>query len=256
MANVEKKQNVEGFQQLIKGKSLVFFNYQGFSVKDFDELRGVLRADGGTVRVMKNTLASCALNLENISVQESWLKGMVATAISDGESFSSSAKKLFEIEKEEKVVILGGLYAGELIEAADVRLYGSMPSQNELYQLLVGSLQTPLMQLVSVLEEIAKQQESTSEEAGSKSSDADGARASKTAALPETKTETKASQEAGSKSSDASTSSKTAALPETKTETEASQGAGSGSGAKGSDADGARASKTAALPETKTETES
>ena len=61
MASEKKKQQVARFTELLNGKSLIFFNYQGISVTDLTAIRNKMREEGGLVKVIKKNLLKLSL---------------------------------------------------------------------------------------------------------------------------------------------------------------------------------------------------
>ncbi len=154
-----KKEKVEDLKKQIVGKSLVFVDYEGITVEEISELRGKLREDGSTLKVVKNTLLKRTMEESKISVADNFFKGMMAAVISDNDKFINSSKSVRGVEKLEKIKIKGGFFEGEVIDEAKVRKFASLFSKEEFHGILVGCLSGIVANLVYVLDDIHKQKQ-------------------------------------------------------------------------------------------------
>lgn len=159
MSKEKRNEQVAEIGDLIKNKAMVFIDYQGISVTDFEEIRKNLRQRDAVVKVLKNTLTLRALKQLNIDGEDvtNLFKKMTATAIADAEQFMGASKDILNAEKAKKVKIKGGVFNGEVIDGDMVRKYAKIPSQQELYGILVATLQQIISNFVFVLEEVANQ---------------------------------------------------------------------------------------------------
>lgn len=157
MPNPKKIKQVEDFSKDIKGKTLIYFDYEGMDVEVSEGIREKLRECGGTYRVLKNRLVKRSLDGLKFEYDESFFKGMMAVAIVDEEVFASGGKVLLDAEKKEHLAIKGGFYEGKKVDADYVKKLASIPSKEALYSILVGCLQGCVGNLVYTLEDISKQ---------------------------------------------------------------------------------------------------
>ena len=133
---------------------LLVADYSGMSVPQFEELRNRLRATGSEFHVAKNSFVKRAASEASLPEDlKDVLEGQ--TAIVTGESdVCAAAKALKNFHKEfEKPVIKGGSLDGEALDAAQIESLASLPSKEVLQAQLLGVLQTPARQLVTVLNE-------------------------------------------------------------------------------------------------------
>lgn len=159
MSKIKRNQEIDNIEKMIKKKSLVFVDYQGINVADFTGLRDDLRENQTIVKVFRNTLTLRVLKKLKIEVDENIFKQMTAMVIANDENFMGASKNVLKAEKGKRVKIKGGFYNGEVIDSDLVRKYASIPSQQELYGILVATLQQIISEMVFVLEEIKKQKE-------------------------------------------------------------------------------------------------
>ena len=148
----QKKELVENLSKDIKGsKGVVFSTYMGLSVGDFEDLREQLRAEGAKINVAKKTLIKLAL--EKAGHKDIDAKGFdsgVAITVADDEVMP--AKILANFAKtHENVEFYGGILEENFIDAAKVAELSKLPSKDELYAKMVGSLNAPISGFVNVL---------------------------------------------------------------------------------------------------------
>lgn len=153
----EKLHLVNYIGSLLKDSNYVFFiSFQGLSVKDVSELRGKLAALGASCRVLKNALISKAAEVCEVNA----LNGVAftegtAVVFGDGEA-SEVAKCIKEFgDSHEQVKPKGGILDGAFLAVADVVALASLPSKDVMRAMLLGVLQAPSRNLVSLLNQKA-----------------------------------------------------------------------------------------------------
>jgi len=148
----EKSQVVDRLHATLAGAEVVVVtHYKGLTVAELGELRGQLRAVGGTLKVTKNRLAKRALDGTPFTGVSDMLKG--PTAIAVAREPVAVPKALVEFaRKNEKLVIVGGGLKGAVLDAAAVKALAELPSLDVLRARLVGLLQAPASRLVALLQ--------------------------------------------------------------------------------------------------------
>lgn len=135
-------------------KMTAFAAYQGVSVKQLQSLRRAARANGVTIKVVKNRLVRVALaQIETLkTVDTSELKGQLLYAISDSDEVMP-AQVLAKFAKENDALqLLGGIDAsGVMLGTADIKALADLPTKDQLRGQLVGTLAAPLTGFVNVL---------------------------------------------------------------------------------------------------------
>lgn len=129
-----------------------FISYQGLKVKDFAGLRDELAKLNANCSVFKNSLIRKAAEIKEISqVAELSLVGDVAMVYGNGDP-SAVAKALVDFSKNnDKVQAKGGIFEGSALNPAQVGEIAALPPKEVLYAQLLGLLQAPARNLVSVL---------------------------------------------------------------------------------------------------------
>jgi len=148
----EKSQVVERLHAaLAEAEVVVVTHYKGLTVAELGELRGQLRAVGGTLKVAKNRLAKRALEGTPFTGMADLLEG--PTAIAFAREPVGVPKALVDYaRKNEKLVIVGGGLKGSLLDAEAVKALAELPSLDVLRAGLVGLLQAPAARLAGVLQ--------------------------------------------------------------------------------------------------------
>jgi large subunit ribosomal protein L10 len=148
----EKSQVVERLHAaLAEAEVVVVTHYKGLTVAELGELRGQLRAVGGTLKVAKNRLAKRALEGTPFTGMADLLEGPTAIAFAR-EPVGVPKALVAYARKNEKLVIVGGGLKGSLLDAEAVKALAELPSLDVLRAGLVGLLQAPAARLVGVLQ--------------------------------------------------------------------------------------------------------
>ncbi|MBV8594483.1 MAG: 50S ribosomal protein L10 [Caulobacteraceae bacterium] len=151
MDRAQKSDTIEALKGVFAGAgAVVVVHYTGLTVKETEDLRGRLRAQGARFKVVKNRLAQKALNGAG-DAATALFKGPVAIAF--GPDAVSAAKVSAAYAKDnEKFVIMGGLMGDQVLDAASVDALAKLPSLDELRGRLVGLLKTPATRVAAVLQ--------------------------------------------------------------------------------------------------------
>lgn len=141
-------------EKMKKSKSMVFAGFNALGVKDNEALRAKLRAEKSEYYVAKKTLINLALKENNLDINVRDFDGKVA-AIFSYEDEVAPAKILGAFrkdkDKEGRVFFLGGILEGKLLSKSEVEALSLIPSKQELYGRLVGSINAPVSGFVNVL---------------------------------------------------------------------------------------------------------
>lgn len=148
----EKKEILKKIEDKLKqAKSVIFSSDTGSTVKVSEALRNELKANDAEYLIAKKTLLKKALkDLPEVD-QLDELKGSVGVTVSYGDEVIG-AKILNKFAKDSETLELGGgILEGQFILAEKVKRLASLPSREELLAKLVGSLNSPMSGMVSVL---------------------------------------------------------------------------------------------------------
>jgi len=157
---VTKADKVTELQQLeaaFKGSdSAVLVDYKGMNVPQVTELRRQLRTAKAQYKVVKNTLAKRALKGTSFQTLETFFKGTTAIAYTSTDPVAL-AKTLTAFGKTTPTLqIKAAVVQGKAVKPADIADLASLPGKPELYARLLGTLQAPMVQLVTVLNAVPR----------------------------------------------------------------------------------------------------
>jgi large subunit ribosomal protein L10 len=150
MDRAQKADSIETLKGVFaESGAIVVTHYLGLTVAEMTDLRGRLRKEGASLKVVKNRLAQKALNGAGEGAM-SLFKGPVAIAF--GPDAVSAAKVSTQYAKDnEKFSIVGGMMGEVVLDAKAVDALAKLPSLDELRGKLIGLLQAPATKVAGVL---------------------------------------------------------------------------------------------------------
>ncbi|MCP5368057.1 MAG: 50S ribosomal protein L10 [Hyphomicrobiales bacterium] len=157
MDRTQKAELVSDLRGVFEGTSMVVVtHYSGMTVGQMGDLRGRMREAGASFKVTKNRLTRLALDGTKFTGLSDMFTGPTAIAYSDDPV--AAAKVAVGYAKEnDKLVILGGGLAEEVLDADGVRALATLPSLDELRAKIVGMIATPATRMAQVLQAPAGQ---------------------------------------------------------------------------------------------------
>ena len=153
----KKKEIIEKVSDLLKdSKSVVFFNFKGFTVKNTIEMRRKLRESQVGYLVAKKTLAKRAFDAAKITGEIPAMFGETAMAYSA--DLIAPAREVFNFQKKYKdnLNIVGGIFDGKYMSKEEMMSIALIPSQQTLYAQFVNVINSPIQGLVMALDAVAK----------------------------------------------------------------------------------------------------
>jgi len=136
------KENVD------KAQVAIVTEYRGFTVEEITNLRRELQKNGADYMVTKNTLAKIAVKGTDYEVLDEVLKGPVAIAFGF-EDPVSPAKVLSKFIKDtKKGEIVAAALDGKLLSANEAKALANLPSKEEIYAKMLGSINSPASGIV------------------------------------------------------------------------------------------------------------
>jgi large subunit ribosomal protein L10 len=132
-------------------QAVVIASYQGVGTANLYRLRTKIHEAQGELHVVKNTLASIALQNAGLPVPAEMLAGsaIVGFGFSDPAGVAK-AMTAFAAEVQ-KFEIKGGLLGSRIIDAAGVKALADLPPRPVLLGGLVATIQGPMSQLVNLI---------------------------------------------------------------------------------------------------------
>jgi large subunit ribosomal protein L10 len=155
--NKSEKQTVvaDVSAQVARSQTLALAEYRGLTVAHLDVLRKQAREKGVYLHVLKNTLARRAVAGTPFEVASGSMVGPLIYSFS--EDAVAAAKVLSDFAKgNDKLIVMGGAYAGKVLSADGVKSLASIPSKEVLLAQLLGLMQSPISRIARVLAAIAE----------------------------------------------------------------------------------------------------
>ncbi|MEK7184072.1 MAG: 50S ribosomal protein L10 [Patescibacteria group bacterium] len=147
----QKAAQLAELQTLIDQPAMVLTQYGGLTVHDLDELRAQLRAAGCRYRVPKTSLLKKVLVERGIELPDSLLKVQLGIATSASDEVDPNRVVVTFAKQHEQLKVIGAVINGRFVDESYVRSLAALPSRQELYAKLVGTVAAPLTGFVSVL---------------------------------------------------------------------------------------------------------
>jgi large subunit ribosomal protein L10 len=157
VTRADKVVELEQLEQAFKGSdSAILVDYKGMNVPQVTELRRQLRSAKASYKVVKNTIARRALKGTSFEVLEKFFEGTTAIAFTSTDPVAL-AKTLTTFGKTTPTLqIKAAVVQGRAVKPAEVAELAALPGKAELYAKLLGTLNAPMVQLVTVLSAVPR----------------------------------------------------------------------------------------------------
>src|ERR687888_237325 len=153
-SHAEKTETVSAVRDKLKAaKMAVVTEYRGLTVAQMTRLRREIRQAAGEYQIIKNTLVRRALNDTAYGELERLLQGPNGWVFTYDDPVVLSKALVKFIEENEKLTIKGGIFEGEFMDPAKVKLLARMPNKPELQAKLLALMQAPATQLARLIQE-------------------------------------------------------------------------------------------------------
>lgn len=144
-----KNEKIEYYKkQFENAKVAVVTDYRGLTVEEITELRRGLQAKEADFTVTKNTLCKVATKDTTYEAISELMQGPTAVAFGYGDEVSAAKVLAKFIKENKKGEILGAVLEGKVLSADEAKKLASMPSKEELYAKILGSINSPASGLV------------------------------------------------------------------------------------------------------------
>ncbi|MDE3091592.1 MAG: 50S ribosomal protein L10 [Chloroflexota bacterium] len=137
-------------EDLKKAQALIITAYRGLPTADLARVRNQLRAMKSGLHVAKNTLVTRALQRAGMPVPEDLLAGPTAIAFCYGD-IAGPAKALNDFLKDKEIKIKGAIMGGSVMRGAEAAALATLPSREQLFGRLLGTINAPGTQVAGVV---------------------------------------------------------------------------------------------------------
>jgi large subunit ribosomal protein L10 len=134
-------------------KMAIVTEYRGLSVAQMTRLRRSIRDASGEYQVIKNTLVRRALKDTAYGSLDRLLEGPNGWVFAYDDPVLLSKALVKFADDNDKLSIKGGVFEGQFMEPAKVKILAQMPSKPELQAKLLALIQAPATQLVRLVQE-------------------------------------------------------------------------------------------------------
>jgi large subunit ribosomal protein L10 len=133
-------------------KGLIVTNFKALKTVEFNELRQKLRPFNSEYRVVKNSLTKLAFKNAGMEQLAASFDGPTAIVLERGDAIAT-IKAVFDfVKSHENVKVSGGFFEGKVVSGKELKAIATLPSREVLISMLLGQLQAPMVNLVSVLQ--------------------------------------------------------------------------------------------------------
>lgn len=164
-----KQEKIEYFkEQFAKAKVAVLSDYRGFSVEEITKLRRLLQKENCDFTVTKNTLAKLAVKGTEYEILTDSFKGPIGIAFGFEDQVAPAKILAKFIKESKKGQMIAAAMDGQLFDEQQTKALAELPSKEELYAKMLGSINSPasgivgcvngvLSALVRAMDAVAKQ---------------------------------------------------------------------------------------------------
>ena len=157
VTRADKEAELQQLEAAFKGSdSAVLVDYKGLNVPQLTDLRRQLRAAKAKYKVVKNTLARRAIKGTRFEALEKYFEGTTAIAYTETDPVALAKTLTTFVKTAPTLKIKAAVVQGKAVQPAAVTDLASLPGRPELYARLLGTLQAPMVQLVSVLSAVPR----------------------------------------------------------------------------------------------------
>ncbi|MFM2104817.1 MAG: 50S ribosomal protein L10 [Candidatus Limnocylindrus sp.] len=148
MPTQKKRDTIDSLRTELSGsRGLILSSYRGLTVAEFAAIRGALRAQGITYRVVKNRLMRVAANELGNTTLPDLLKGPTAIAFGSGDE-AVLAKTVLGALKEYPAVEVRGAVLGEaILNLSQLTALSKLPTREVLLAKVAGAFQAPVQKV-------------------------------------------------------------------------------------------------------------
>ncbi len=137
-------------EDLSKSQAVILTDYRGLPTAELAKLRNQLRGMKSGLHVAKNTLLALALKRAGLPVPEDLPDGPSAVAFCHGD-IAGPAKAINDFLKDKEIKVKGAIMGGSVLRGAEATALASLPSRDQLFGRLLGTINAPGTQVVGVV---------------------------------------------------------------------------------------------------------
>jgi len=140
-------------ERLRAARMAIVTEYRGLTVAQMTRLRREIRQASGEYQVIKNTLVRRALKDTAYGDLERLLQGPNGWVFAYDDPVMLTKALVKFANDNDKLAIKGGVFEGQFMDSAKVKVLAQMPSKPELQAKLLAMINAPATQLVRLIQE-------------------------------------------------------------------------------------------------------
>ena len=157
VTRADKEAELQQLEAAFKGSdSAVLVDYKGLNVPQVTDLRRQLRAAKAKYKVVKNTIAKRAIKGTRFEALEKYFEGTTAIAYTETDPVALAKTLTTFVKSAPTLQIKAAVVQGKAVQPAAVTDLASLPGKPQLYARLLGTMQAPMVQLVTVLNAVPR----------------------------------------------------------------------------------------------------
>ncbi len=139
--------------KIVGSKAIVLASYKRLAPNAAATFRVNLAKTGGSLEVVKKRVLVKAAKAADVALDPALLQGHIAVVFADQDPIQT-AKVVYQFRRENDEVldVIGGRFEGTFCSASDVEQISKLPSKDEMRAQLLGTLEAPLSQTLSVIQ--------------------------------------------------------------------------------------------------------
>ena len=157
VTRADKEAELQQLETAFKGcDSAILVDYKGMNVPQVTELRRQLRSAKASYKVVKNTLAKRALKGTSFEPLEKFFEGTTAVAYTKKDPVALAKTLTTFVKTAPTLKIKAAVVQGRAVKPAEITELAALPGRPELLARLLGTMQGPMVQLVTVLSAVPR----------------------------------------------------------------------------------------------------
>ncbi len=140
-----------------KAQVAIITEYKGLTVEEITNLRRSIQKDGGDYMVTKNTLTKIAVKGTEYEALADKMVGPIALAFGFNDPVTPAKAVTKFIKDTKKCEILGAVLDGKLLSVEETKALANLPTKEELFAKMLGSINSPASGLVGCVNGVMAQ---------------------------------------------------------------------------------------------------
>jgi large subunit ribosomal protein L10 len=157
VTRAEKEAEFQQLETAFKGsESAILVDFKGLNVPQVTELRRQLRSAKASYKVVKNTIAKRALKGTSFQALEKYFEGTTGVAYTAADPVALAKTLTTFVKTAPALTIKAALVQGAAVAPSAVTDLANLPGRPQLYARVLGTMQAPMVQAVSVLSAVPR----------------------------------------------------------------------------------------------------